>query len=321
MDDAPPPLPPLPHRRWIIWLVGIVASNVLMAIVYGGVVFLIKQSETKDLGAALGLPSFFLVPLFGGLLASFFWRRLLPSVGETLLNTLFVTLVLLTGAVIVFQEGAICLIMASPLLFGMVLTGTLLGRLWFKANSSHLRVTVLPLLALLVAGEPFVRSDLDSVVVDEVLIHAPPERVWPYVTSFPAIPEPPRFWLFKLGLPYPMETTSAGDFIGADRRCIFSGGAVFKEIVSEIEPARKLTFDIIESPADPELIGHLTPLRGQFILRDNRDGTTTLIGSSWYRLHVRPLRYFEWWAEHACRAVHLRVMEDVRRRAEMPPSP
>ena len=152
-------------------------------------------------------------------------------------------------------------------------------------------------------------------MTDEILIHAPPANVWPQITSFPPIPEPPRFWLFKLGLPYPLATTTAGNYVGADRRCIFSGKAVFKESVASLTPEHELTFDILESPPDPELLGHLTPHRGQFLLRDNGDGTTTLTGSTWYTLHVRPLWYFDWWTRPFFQAVHLRVMEDVKRRA------
>src|SRR3954465_15044861 len=138
-----------------------------------------------------------------------------------------------------------------------------------------------------------------------------------HLTAFPHIPARPKFWLFRLGLPYPVATTTAGAFVDADRRCIFSGNAVFKERVVELVPQEKLTFDIIESPADPELVGHLTPHRGRFVLRSNSDGTTTLIGSTWYTLHVRPTWYFDLWTEHIFRAVHLRVMEDIRRRAEL----
>ena len=179
-----------------------------------------------------------------------------------------------------------------------------------------MNLCVLPLLAIVVAVEPLLREDRESVVVDEIRINAPPSRVWPHVLSFAPIQEQPAFWLFRLGLPYPVATTSAGDFIGADRNCIFSGNAVFKEKVVSFVPERDLTFDIIESPPDPELVGHLTPKRGQFLLRDNGDGTTTLIGSTWYTLHVRPLWYFDLWTHYIFSAVHLRVMHHVQRLAE-----
>jgi hypothetical protein len=172
------------------------------------------------------------------------------------------------------------------------------------------------MLVLTILIEPLLRSDREGVIVDELRINAPPAAVWPHVLAFSGITAPADYWLFKLGLPYPVATTSAGSFVGADRQCIFSGDAVFKEKVIEINPAQVLTFDIIESPPDPELIGHLTPKRGQFLLRDNGDGSTTLIGSTWYTLHVRPLWYFDWWTEQVFRAVHLRVMRHVQQLAE-----
>jgi hypothetical protein len=265
-------------------------------------------------------PSFLLLPAFGGLLAAYVWRKLQPTIGETVLNSLGTTLLELIGAAVILREGAICLLIVSPLWFVLILTGALLGRVWFrKADGIRFRVSGLPLLALLMVAEPLWRTPEVEVVRDELLIHAPPAAVWPQVTAFGEIPAKPDFWLFRLGLPYPVATTSEGDFIGAKRRCIFSGGAVFKETVAECVPREKLTFDIVEVPRDPELLGHLTPSRGQFLLQDNHDGTTTLIGSTWYSLQVRPLWYFDWWTDHIFRAVHRRVMEDVRRRAEAAP--
>jgi hypothetical protein len=143
--------------------------------------------------------------------------------------------------------------------------------------------------------------------------------VWPHVLAFKPIPDPPGYWLFRIGLPYPMETTNAGDFVGAHRSCQFSGGAAFEERIAEIEPQRRLTFDIVEMPADPELLGHLDAHRGQFELHDNGDGTTTLIGRTWYSLHVRPAWYFDWWTHEIFGAVHMRVLRNIKRLAEIQP--
>jgi hypothetical protein len=229
------------------------------------------------------------------------------------------TILALVLAAVAFREGAICLLILSPLFFVSALAGALVGRLLFKADPTRLQVSFVPLLALVALAEPLARVEKESVVTDEIIIHAAASKVWPQVKAFPEISSSPGFWLFRLGLPYPMATTSAGDFVNADRQCIFSHDAVFKEKVLELVPLEKLTFEIVESPQDPELVGHLTPHRGQFALRSNSDGTTTLIGSTWYTLHVRPLWYFDLWTHHIFRAVHLRVMEDIRRRAEASP--
>ena len=314
----PDELPPhIPRPRWqLLWL-GLLAGSALAGLVCGALALLAYEINTEVvLPAAVTLPSVLILPLLIGLTAAFVWRKLDLTVGQTTVWCLYLTLLDVGGAAVFLREGIICLVMAFPLLFLLVLAGGLLGRVWFKGNPSQLQVSVLPLLVLLTLTEPFTRVDRMGVVTDEILIHAPPARVWPQITAFPAIPEPPRFWLFRLGLPYPVATTTAGDFVGADRRCIFSRGAVFKESVARITPERELTFDILEAPPDPELLGHLALQRGQFLLHDNGDGTTTLTGSSWYSLHVRPVWYFDWWTHYVFRAVHLRVMEDVKRRAE-----
>ena len=310
---------PVIRHPLLRWIAGMAAGDVAIAVLYWGVGILLsalKSGSGYGVQMLIGWPSFFLVPMFGGLLASYVWRPLRPRVGATLLGALVMTLLGLAGAAVVFKEGVICLIIVSPLFFAMILAGALVGRVWFKVDPSLLRFSILPMVALMAMGEPLTRSEQTGVVTDGLLIHAPPSKVWSALTAFPEIPAKPEFWLFKLGLPYPQSTTTAGDFVGADRRCIFSGGAVFKESIAELVPRKNLTFDIIDIPRDPELMGHLTPTRGQFLLLDNGDGTTRLVGSTWYELHVRPLWYFDWWTQHIFRAVHLRVMEDIRRRAE-----
>jgi len=297
-----------------LWLVGILVGDAVVVLLYAAGALLLN--ELNALGM-LGLPSFLLVPVLGGLVASYIWRTLRPTIGVTCLNTVWMTLLALLGGALVFHEGVICLAIVSPLFFISVLAGALFGRILFKTYPTRLRLSLLPLLLLGVLSEPLTRDARESVITDEILIHAPAAKVWSQLTSFPEIPSPPRFWLFRLGLPYPLATTSEGDFVNAERQCIFSHGAIFKERVVELVPLAKLTFEIVESPQDPELVGHLTPHRGQFVMHEHADGTTTLIGSTWYTLHVRPLWYFNFWTQHIFRSVHLRVMEDIRRRAEI----
>lgn len=63
-------------------------------------------------------------------------------------------------------------------------------------------------------------------------------------------------------------------------------------------------------------MGHIDILKGQFLLKDNGDGTTTLTGNSWYRLYVFPVWYFDIWAESITRNVHLRVMDHIKQLSE-----
>jgi hypothetical protein len=293
-------------------------GNVAVGLQIGMTVVLVNKSHWVR---TLGLPSLFLVPILAGVIASYIWRTLKPTVTDTLVSSLWTTLMALAIATVVFHEGFICLLILSPIYFVAVLAGALVGRVLFKVDRSRLHLCLIPAMAVVTLVEPMTRKDELNVITDEIVIRAPPAKVWPLVTAFPQIPAEPGFWLFRLGLPYPESTTTTGPFVDADRRCIFSGNAVFKERVVEFVPSEKLTFDIIELPPDPELVGHLTPHRGQFVLRGNSDGSTTLSGSTWYTLHVRPAWYFDLWTQQIFRAVHLRVMEDIRRRAELPDRP
>ena len=312
--DEPPPTPPR-ESRVVPLLTGMLAANLVAAALFFGVKELLANFHGSD-ERTLTVPSLFLVPLVAGFAAAWCWRRLQPTIGDCLIHSLTTTLLGLGAAAIVIREGAVCLVIASPALYAMILTGTLLGRIWFRPNDARLRLSIVPLLALLTAGEAFQRTDESAVVTDEILIHAPPAKVWPHVLAFPEVPDAPGYWIFRLGLPYPTATTNGGGFVGADRQCKFSDGITIKEKIAEFVPEEKLTFYIIEQPTHPEAYGHITLHRGRFLLRDNHDGTTTLIGSSWYTLHVRPLWYFDLWTSDMTRAVHLRVMQHVRRLAE-----
>ena len=312
--ETPPPPPP--RQSIVPMLLGIFVANAIGGVLLFVLVWLIGAYKNSDVTTLIAWPSLFLIPFFVGLVAAWFWRELRRTLGWSFLDALWVTFVGLAAAAIVLREGTVCLVIVSPALYVFILCGILLGRVWFRPDYSKLSLTIFPLLALVTLGESLYHSEQLGGVTDRIVIHAPPAKVWPHLLAFPEIPDSPDYWIFRLGLPYPTQTTNGGNFVGAERQCIFSNGVVIKERVAELIPNEKLTFDVAEQPADPEAYGHITLHRGQFILQDNHDGTTTLIGSSWYTLHVRPRWYFDLWTRDMTRAVHLRVVNHIRRLSE-----
>ncbi len=312
--DVPPPLPPR-NVAWMLVL-GVLVANAIGGSLVFAVTLFVGAYREHDVFALVAWPSFFLIPFLVGVIAAWFWRRLNRTLGWSFLDALWVTLVGLASAAVVLHEGVVCLVIVSPALYVFIFCGVLLGRIWFHPNYSKLQFTIFPLLALVTLGESLYHSEQQAVVTDRIVIHAPPARIWPHVLAFPEIPDRPDYWIFRLGLPYPTQTTNGGNFVGADRQCIFSNGIVIKERVADFVPNEKLTFDVAEQPTDPEAYGHITLHRGQFVLQDNHDGTTTLIGSSWYTLHVRPRWYFDLWTRDMSSAVHLRVMNHIKRLSE-----
>jgi hypothetical protein len=313
--------------RWLRIILGLVAANVVGVAFCVAFVLLFQFPDRVGLpsraqqwfyGFAIMAiwPSLVLIPMAMGTAAAYFWRGISFSLWEYLLWWIVTSLISPFGAYFVFKEGAVCLLIGFPILFVCGFAGVLLGRLLFKAKTARINLSVLPLLLIATLAEGKMRQDQRHVVEDRILIKAPAAEVWNYVVSFPSIDTAPNYWLNAVGLPGPLATTCQGAFVGAARECIFSDGLVFKERVSEITPMRLLTFEIVEQPRDPELLGHLTLHRGQFQLIENNDGTTTLIGRSWYTLHMRPLWYFDWWTRDVTSHVHLRVMEHIKTLSE-----
>jgi hypothetical protein len=292
------------------------AASLLLSVVLGTLSRISNDRAAVAAMFTIAFASLFAVPIGMGIFAAYFWSKFAVRVWQIFAFSLVTTAVAVLGAYLFFNEGYICLLIASPLVLLLIVVGATIGHRTFAARFDRLNAFVLPLVFIAMVADAGLRTSRAGVVVDELVVKASAAEVWKHVVAFPKITARPTYWLNRIGLPAPSETTCAGAFVGADRACIFTNGLVFKERISELERERLLTFDIVEQPRDPELLGHLDLHRGQFELRPNADGTTTLIGRSWYTLHVRPHWYFDWWTRDITREVHLRVMRHIKALAE-----
>jgi hypothetical protein len=213
---------------------------------------------------------------------------------------------------LILKEGVICLLIVSPLIIVFILAGLAIGKSMFKKNNGLLKVNAFGVLFFVFMIDALSEHKNLSMVSDSLLVNAPIEKVWPLVVEYEPIQSKENYWLFQIGMPNPVQSTVDGYEVGAGRKCIFSNGYIFDEKIVVYKPNEELTFDIIEQPRDPEIMGHIDIVRGQFILKDNGNGTTTLIGNSWYKLYVFPEWYFGIWSKSITRNVHLRVMEHIK---------
>ena len=85
------------------------------------------------------------------------------------------------------------------------------------------------------------------------------------------------------------------------------------------DPAHELTFGVRSEPASIQSFVHV--VRGQFLIIANPDGTTTLQGTTWYDLRLAPSAYWQLWTQPLLHAIHMRVLEHVKRLAEEPNRP
>lgn len=251
-----------------------------------------------------------------GIIAGWFWRKGKPGRTRLVLHSLANTFIAIFLAMILCGEGSGCLLVVSPLLFACLLTGTIIGAWMRKMRYRRLNISFVVALLFLLLLDTFSRHNYQNKVSDTCIINAPPAKVWQNVVAFKRIQKKPQFWFFRIGLPYPVESTVTGYCKGAGRKCIFSNNYVFDEVISTYDVGKNLTFDITNQPKDPEIMRHIDIERGQFLLKDNGDGTTTLTGNSWYRLYVFPAWYYDLWAKSIVRNVHTRVMKHIKEISE-----
>ena len=304
-------LHPDPHRAA---LTGILASNGMAL-----VVMLLTRwlfSLDQNAGGVFTMGEFVLLPMAMGGVCAYFWQEAKLSKVVYLLYGLLNIGVALLLSYVFLQEGSVCLLMASPLLLVFALLGCFIGRKIFASKHRQLNATLAPIMLTLfildsVSPHHFVNEESDRIV-----INAPPARVWQYIIAYPVNTAPPDYWLWRVGLPAPTQSTADGNQVGANRKCLFTGNIAFEEKLTVVKPGRELAFDVTTQPNHPEVIGHFELQKGQFTLEDNGNGTTTLVGTTWYKLNVYPICYYDWWTQDIIRNVHLRVMRHIKRLAE-----
>jgi hypothetical protein len=230
-------------------------------------------------------------------------------------------------------EGLACLIMALPLaipmaLFGAELAWRLRWRLQARSGAFPgallLLLTAAPLLmGADAAVHPASSQDHASTAVD---VDAPPEVVWHHVISFGTIP-PPKEWIFRAGIAYPVRSAILGHGPGALRLCVFSTGS-FAEPIEVWDAPRRLAFSVLQSPPQldelspwpaihpPHLDGFVDSERGELRLEPLPGGRTRLIGTTWYRQDLRPAAYWRLWSDALIHHIHRRVLEHIRRLSE-----
>ena len=241
-------------------------------------------------------------------------RQVTP--GETVSLVLMTALMAGITLFLVALEGAICLVMAMPLAIPLALLGGMVGR-WAatsdprQTSPAMFMLLALPLTAAIEPASGHVMHEVRS----SVIIDAAPDAVWPHVVAFREIPDPTD-WVFRAGVAYPVRARIDGSGVGAVRYCVFSTGS-FIEPITQWEPGRRLSFDVVDSPAPmnelslyrhvspPHLHGYLRPKRGEFRFIGLADGRTRLEGSTWYE----------------DRNGAGGVLADVQRRADSPYSP
>jgi hypothetical protein len=276
----------------------------------------------------------FLVPFALGMLTAAMVprERRLPWLYWLFMPWISVGLMLMAAAALAL-EGAICIVMASPIMVAMgMLGGAALGLTVSirRARSAPAPMVVAALVLPFLLGPAEARlppADDLRTVTTTIDIEAPPEVVWRHVVRVPLIRDDEQTTgLFqRVGIPRPLEATLDRDGVGGLREARFAGGIQFHERITEWEPGRRLGFTI-ETDADSipaEVLDahvrvggeHFDVVFGRFTLEPHGSGTRLRLESQ-HHLRTHLNFYAHLWTDAVMRDVQSNICRVIRRRAE-----
>jgi uncharacterized membrane protein YhaH (DUF805 family) len=230
--------------------------------------------------------------------------------------------------VVAALEGAVCIVLASPLGLGIAVVGGMLGRAIALRTRRSPRQTLsglalLPLVfGLEAAMPPTTRFD----TMQTVEIAASPEAVWNAIVHMDTIDEPVAL-PFRLGIAYPLRGEVIGEGVGAIRRGEFSTGTAI-ERVTEWSVNEKLAFVVLEDvPAmdelspyrhvhAPHVIGYFRTSTTSFELQPRAGGRTRIVERTAHELRLDPVFYWLPLARWVVDANNARVLTHIRNQAE-----
>lgn len=201
-------------------------------------------------------------------------------------------------------EGAICIILASPLVAGMALLGGLLGRKvalsrYAKPRHTAMSVAILPMVFL---AEHVLPPSATFEASHSVEVAAPADKVWQSLIHMDAIAERPSL-PFRLGVAYPIGGTILGSGVGAKRLGEFSTG-VAVERVTQWDAGKVLAFEVLRDPPAmremspyrhvnaPHVVGYFHTTTTTFTLTPLASGGTRVTLRTDHELKLDPVLYW-----------------------------
>jgi hypothetical protein len=282
--------------------------------------------------ADYGWSLFVLLPLIQGAMAAIVvgWKQQRPN-RDGLSAAGYGLAASIASLMLFAREGAICVVMAAPLVIGISLLGAALGNSiirtrWTWKHRQGVFVSLLMIAPLAMFAERANPVDPGARTVSTAIVaNAPPEKVWPLLFNIGSLPEP-DFWLFRAGVAHPNGTrTEAGI-----RYCRLSTGDMPEAIIAS-EPNRRLAYRVLWTPPNmtemnpfaevhaAHLSGHFEVDHGEFLLIPLPGGRTKIVGTSWYHHRFAPAWYWSMWTDSVVHQVQLRMLSAIANQAAARP--
>lgn len=177
------------------------------------------------------------------------WRE--HSIRVYLLVPLWLLLAVMPVSIIFLKEGAICVVILSPLwmISGMAGSGfTYWARHRIRDGKNYcMALVVIPLVSMQI--EPTIVLPVSAFTVErEIVVNATPDKIWPLLEGIPDVKNGEGAWNFSqdiIGVPRPIGAKLVGKNVGADRLAKWTYGINFREQITQWEPNRSISWNFI----------------------------------------------------------------------------
>lgn len=271
----------------------------------------------NDSSGSMGWVLFFFLPFVTGLATG-----IVTQGKEVIFASLWIGALGCTAALVITRmEGAVCVLMSTPIVAFSLTIGALAGvvvrQFLLALGAKHLAILLtLAVLPFFLVGankleEPSRRTPRIETFTNTLVTDAPRERVWNQLTTFDRI-EGTKGLLMRIGLPVPVSCTMSDEGVGATRTCYFEEGHI-EERVTEWNPPSSMKLEITEFdvPGRPWLSFQdasyeLTTENGRTVLT-RKTTIVSRLSPAWY---WRPLEKIGVETEHEY------LFEEVKRKIE-----
>ncbi len=205
-----------------------------------------------DTGYVMTMGFVYATPLVVGALTIYAMRRVRPTWTQAAFTPWLSTGLMMLGAMFTALEGAICIVLMTPVFLAIASLGGLLMKLALKhSRLGSMQVGLLATLPLLMAVIDGPMSEERWQQIDRsIVVEAAPERVWGEIVAARDIrrEEFPRTWIHLIGVPRPVEGVQHETPTGEVRESRWERGVQFVGRVTERVEARRLAWRYEFSP-------------------------------------------------------------------------
>lgn len=287
--------------------------------------------ESSDSPSTVSLTFLLLVPAVLSAVVSYLTDRDgTRSAGHYFMVPLTLLALVLVAGVVFLQEGVICIILLTPLWLPSAIAGSFLtyGVRRRIRERGRLFCTSLLLAPILLAQAElqFPPHPSQVSITREVIIDAPPSRVWPLVIEIPSLSAHEGRWNVAqdlLGIPRPLSARLVAG--GAQTGSIGPLGVRFEERLLHWQAGRSIDWafafpdESVREHTDQHIAPdgrHLRIARGGYRLEPLPGDRTRLVLRTDLVLRTPLNAYATWWADRLLGDIQDNVLAIVRQRAE-----